>query len=61
MRVAAHTSAGTTVVADYAIALCLANELRVIYTNPIEGEIPESPPGSRGVLGCCVHDGRCDD
>jgi ATP-dependent RNA helicase DOB1 len=34
--VAAHTSAGKTVVAEYAIALCLANKQRVIYTSPIK-------------------------
>ncbi|KAG2185026.1 hypothetical protein INT43_000939 [Umbelopsis isabellina] len=34
--VAAHTSAGKTVVAEYAIALCLKNKQRVIYTSPIK-------------------------
>jgi len=34
--VAAHTSAGKTVVAEYAIALCLRNKQRVIYTSPIK-------------------------
>lgn len=32
----AHTSAGKTVVAEYAIALCLKNKQRVIYTTPIK-------------------------
>lgn len=32
----AHTSAGKTVVAEYAIALSLANKQRVIYTSPIK-------------------------
>ena len=34
--VAAHTSAGKTVVAEYAIAQCLQNKQRVIYTSPIK-------------------------
>ena len=34
--VAAHTSAGKTAVADYAIALSLKNKQRVIYTSPIK-------------------------
>lgn len=34
--VAAHTSAGKTVVAEYAIALSLRNKQRVIYTSPIK-------------------------
>ncbi|VDL60225.1 unnamed protein product [Hymenolepis diminuta] len=34
--VSAHTSAGKTVVAEYAIARCLANKQRVIYTTPIK-------------------------
>lgn len=34
--VAAHTSAGKTVVAEYAIALALKNNQRVIYTSPIK-------------------------
>ncbi|KAM7541695.1 hypothetical protein Aperf_G00000012091 [Anoplocephala perfoliata] len=34
--VSAHTSAGKTVVAEYAIARCLANNQRVIYTTPIK-------------------------
>ncbi|KAG0140493.1 hypothetical protein CROQUDRAFT_674629 [Cronartium quercuum f. sp. fusiforme G11] len=34
--VSAHTSAGKTVVAEYAIAQCLANKQRVIYTSPIK-------------------------
>ncbi len=32
----AHTSAGKTVVAEYAIAQCLKNNQRVIYTSPIK-------------------------
>lgn len=36
MLVAAHTSAGKTAVAEYAIAKCLANKQRVIYTSPIK-------------------------
>ncbi|XP_045474274.1 exosome RNA helicase MTR4-like [Harmonia axyridis] len=34
--VSAHTSAGKTVIAEYAIALCLKNKQRVIYTSPIK-------------------------
>lgn len=34
--VAAHTSAGKTVVAEYAIALSFKNKTRVIYTSPIK-------------------------
>lgn len=34
--VSAHTSAGKTVVAEYAIANCLQNKQRVIYTSPIK-------------------------
>nr|CAD2208539.1 unnamed protein product [Meloidogyne enterolobii] len=34
--VAAHTSAGKTVVAEYAVALCKKNRTRVIYTSPIK-------------------------
>ncbi|KAL7647877.1 UNVERIFIED_CONTAM: hypothetical protein RMT77_001487 [Armadillidium vulgare] len=34
--VSAHTSAGKTVVAEYAIAMCLKNKQRVIYTTPIK-------------------------
>lgn len=32
----AHTSAGKTVVASYAIAMSLRNKQRVIYTSPIK-------------------------
>ncbi|GMT22252.1 hypothetical protein PFISCL1PPCAC_13549, partial [Pristionchus fissidentatus] len=34
--VAAHTSAGKTVVAEYAIALCQQHKTRAIYTSPIK-------------------------
>jgi len=34
--VAAHTSAGKTAIAEYAIALALKNNQRVIYTSPIK-------------------------
>ncbi|KAF0989817.1 hypothetical protein HZS_1505, partial [Henneguya salminicola] len=34
--VSAHTSSGKTVVAEYAIAKCLKNHQRVIYTSPIK-------------------------
>ena len=36
MLVAAHTSAGKTVVAEYAIATSLRDKQRVIYTSPIK-------------------------
>lgn len=38
--VSAHTSAGKTVVAEYAIAQCLAAKQRVIYTSPIKVNFP---------------------
>ena len=34
--VAAHTSAGKTVVAEYAIAMCLKHKTRAVYTSPIK-------------------------
>ena len=34
--VSAHTSAGKTVVAEYAISLALRDKQRVIYTTPIK-------------------------
>lgn len=34
--VAAHTSAGKTVIAEYAIALCHLHKTRAIYTSPIK-------------------------
>lgn len=34
--VSAHTSAGKTVVAEYAVAQCLQGKQRVIYTSPIK-------------------------
>jgi ATP-dependent RNA helicase DOB1 len=34
--VSAHTSAGKTVVAEFAIATCLAEGRRVVYTSPIK-------------------------
>jgi ATP-dependent RNA helicase DOB1 len=36
VMVAAHTSAGKTAVAEYAIAMCLRDSKRVIYTSPIK-------------------------
>lgn len=36
LQVSAHTSAGKTVVALYAIAMSLRNQQRVIYTSPIK-------------------------
>jgi ATP-dependent RNA helicase DOB1 len=34
--VSAHTSAGKTAVAEYAVAKCIANGQRVVYTSPIK-------------------------
>jgi ATP-dependent RNA helicase DOB1 len=39
--VSAHTSAGKTVVAEYAIAQALQNKQRVIYTSPIKVGLQE--------------------
>ena len=36
IRVSAHTSAGKTVVAQYAIATSLKRKQRVVYTSPIK-------------------------
>ena len=36
MLVAAHTSAGKTVVAEYAFAMALRDNQRVIYTTPLK-------------------------
>ena len=36
MLVAAHTSAGKTVVAEYAFAMALRDNQRVIYTSPLK-------------------------
>ena len=38
--VSAHTSAGKTVVAEYAIAQSLMEKRRVIYTSPIKVWLP---------------------
>jgi ATP-dependent RNA helicase DOB1 len=35
-QVSAHTSAGKTVVAEYAIAMALRDKQRVVYTSPIK-------------------------
>jgi ATP-dependent RNA helicase DOB1 len=40
--VSAHTSAGKTVVAEYAIAQALQNKQRVIYTSPIKVSLEET-------------------
>jgi ATP-dependent RNA helicase DOB1 len=34
--VCAHTSAGKTAIAEYAIAVCMRDKSRVIYTSPIK-------------------------
>ena len=51
--VSAHTSAGKTVVAEYAIAQCLGRKERVIYTSPIK--VSQSALGS-AKKGCGVRD-----
>ncbi len=38
----AHTSAGKTAVAEYAIALAFKAKQRVIYTSPLKVSIPQS-------------------
>ena len=48
--VSAHTSAGKTVVAEYAIAMALRDKQRVIYTSPIK----VSPRGRGWQAGCQV-------
>ncbi len=40
----AHTSAGKTVVAEYAIAQALQNKQRVIYTSPIKVGLEGNKP-----------------
>lgn len=47
--VSAHTSAGKTVVAEYAIAQCLKEGQRVVYTSPIKVGSPRKgkPEASR--------------
>lgn len=72
MLVSAHTSAGKTVVAEFAIATCLKEGRRIVYTSPIkvcllmrgwglivgafESEVPRV---LGGVFGCRIDDGRC--
>lgn len=34
--VSAHTSAGKTVIAEYAIALCVSKNQKIVYTSPIK-------------------------
>ena len=34
--ITAHTSAGKTVIADYAISLCQQHKTRAVYTSPIK-------------------------
>ena len=45
--VSAHTSAGKTVVAEYAIAQCLQQKQRVIYTSPIKASYIAALYGKR--------------
>jgi hypothetical protein len=37
--VSAHTSAGKTAVAEYAIAMALRDKQRVVYTSPIKASV----------------------
>lgn len=41
--VSAHTSAGKTVVAEFAIATCLKEGRRIVYTSPIKASRLSSP------------------
>ena len=50
MLVSAHTSAGKTVVAEFAIATCLKEGRRVVYTSPIKVS------QARGLLGPSIAD-----
>lgn len=52
--VSAHTSAGKTVVAEYAIAQCLKQGQRVVYTSPIKVR-PFRLLSSGPLEGTCLH------
>jgi superfamily II RNA helicase len=52
--VSAHTSAGKTVVAEYAIAQALAAKQRVIYTSPIKVRILSSSIHKLALNGDCL-------
>ena len=56
--VSAHTSAGKTVVAEYAIAMSLKDTQRVIYTTPIKVSLLQQ---LLPISGCVrwVHSGVC--
>ena len=49
--VAAHTSAGKTVVAEYAIALCAKHMTRCVYTSPIKALSNQKVLEGGGVVG----------
>ena len=49
--VSAHTSAGKTVVAEYAIAQCLRRNQRVIYTSPIKALSNQKYRDFEGIFG----------
>jgi hypothetical protein len=58
--VSAHTSAGKTAVAEYAIALAFKNNQRVVYTSPLKVQArpqPLSPAGTTTLLwqGPCTY------
>lgn len=48
--VAAHTSAGKTVVAEYAFAMALRDKARVVYTSPLK-----ALSNQKWVTSCRVH------
>ena len=54
MLVSAHTSAGKTAVAEYAIARALGAKQRVIYTSPLKVRSNEHTPGLRAGSGLCT-------
>lgn len=55
--VAAHTSAGKTVIAEYAVASALRDKSRVIYTAPIKA-LSNQVRAARDAVRACTQDGR---
>ncbi len=52
--VAAHTSAGKTVVAEYAIAMAFRDKQRVIYTSPLKALVSCDQHSGPGLLARCL-------
>lgn len=52
--VAAHTSAGKTAVAEYAIAMAYRDKQRVIYTSPLKVNRLPAAPHARSSVCCCT-------